>query len=231
MPSINFVTVCLDKFPIVYAVKLHQSVKAKSKLMINHFCITDHPGRLPSFITTISPFFRFEGWWNKMNLYSMQMPSGWLLYMDLDIVVQRNFDDEVLFTIEKGVPLNVVSDAIGWRGQRFSSSFMLFQSGFRDDIFEKFKADYLEAMKEPGGDQVWTGPLINPQELWYVDEAFPNLKKNLKFHLATRTAGGYKFPIDIPEEVKMVDCSGRPKPHELAHLDYIRRNWHEVQLD
>ena len=64
-----------------------------------------------------------------------------------------------------------------------------------------------------------------------MDEAVPNLKKNLKFHLATRTARGYRFPTDIPEEVKMVDCSGRPKPHELAHLDYIRKNWHEVHLD
>ena len=231
MIAINLISVCTGSYSMAYAARLHRRVQGTSKLNFRHYCITDRANHLPDFVQAISPIIRAEGWWNKMNLYSKQMPLGWLLYMDLDIVVQRNFDDEVLFTIERGAPLNVVSDAIGWRGQKFSSSFMLLQSGFRDDIFEKFKADYLEAMKEPGGDQIWTGPLINPEELWYIDEAFPNLKKNLKFHLATRTAGGYNFPTDIPEEVKMVDCSGRPKPHELAHLDYIRKNWHEVQLD
>ena len=228
MPKLNFISVCTDNYSMLYALRLHKRIYQVSSLDLNHYCITDRASELPGFVQPIRPFVHAEGWWNKMNLYCKDMPPGWLLYMDLDIVVQQNFDHELTTTLSNGFPLNAVSDAIGWHGQRFNSSFMLMQSGFRDDIFQKFKLEHSHAIKNPGGDQVWTGPLLRSDELWFIDDAFPNLKKNLKFHLATKEGGVYRLPKQIPPEVKLVDCSGRPKPHELGHLDYIRKNWHEV---
>jgi len=53
-------------------------------------------------------------------------------------------------------------------------------------------------------------------------------KKNLKFDLATKVMEQYRFPEYIPHTIKIVDCGGRPKPHELEHLKYIKENWHDI---
>ena len=36
------------------------------------------------------------------------------------------------------------------------------------------------------------------------------------------------LPLTISSDIKMIDCGGRPKPHELQALSYIKQNWHDV---
>ena len=62
----------------------------------------------------------------------------------------------------------------------------------------------------------------------FIDEQFPNLKKNLKFHLAKRDKDQFHVPRYLPPEVKLVDCGGRPKPDQLAFLPFIKSNWHDI---
>jgi hypothetical protein len=74
---------------------------------------------------------------------------------------------------------------------------------------------------------VWTGPQLH--SINYIDEAFPNLKKNLKFDLAKKNKKNQlEIPHEIDARIKLVDCGGRPKPHELEMLPYIKNNWHLV---
>jgi hypothetical protein len=75
-----------------------------------------------------------------------------------------------------------------------------------------------------GGDQVWTGPRLD--SVYYIDDDYPNLKKNLKFHLAKKIGNKLELPTHIECEIKLVDCGGRPKPHELEALPYVKENWH-----
>jgi len=86
-----------------------------------------------------------------------------------------------------------------------------------------------------GGDQVWTGRLLEEwkpggySEIYYMDEEFnQNLKLNLKFHLGSKVLGNWIFPKYIPSGCKIVDCGGKPKPHELEYLPYIKEAWHDV---
>ena len=45
--------------------------------------------------------------------------------MDLDIVIQDTFDNEIEWVIQQEPSIACVSDAINWMGEKFSSSFMI----------------------------------------------------------------------------------------------------------
>ena len=223
---INLITVCTDAYPMIYAEKLHRQFANLTQLDVSHWCITDRPLELSKLIKPIAPFKKSKGWWNKINLYNSQMPKGYILYMDLDIVILNNFDQEIIEMTKKEETMCCVSDAINWMGVRFSSSLMCFESGVHSEIFEKFKKKENEINELKGGDQVWTGPQLN--SVCYIDDFFPNLKKNFKFHLAQRDGNNLTLPLHLDEKIKLVDCGGKPKPHELEALPYIKRNWHDV---
>ena len=224
--TLNFVTVCTEKYPMLYAEKITNQFKRHTRLDLEYYCITDRPQQVNGWATPITPFKKSKGWWNKVNVFSDKMPDDWLLYMDLDIVITKSFDDEILSIIEQDKDINCVSDAIGWMGEKFSSSLMILKTGSRSNIFSKFVKDESLLSDRPGGDQVWAGPLLG--EINYIDETFPNLKKNLKFQLGKHNGDSVDLPTFLPKEVKLVDCGGDPKPHELAALTYIKRNWHNV---
>jgi hypothetical protein len=226
MADLNLLTVCTDAYPIVYAEILIKKLRSVSKLNINYYCLTDRPEEIADWATALTPPIKTHGWWNKLNLFSPEMPKGWNLYMDIDIVIQQNFDEEILWAIEQNRSMACVADAIGWMGVKFSSSMMVFKTGSQNQIFDTFKTQHTALADRPGGDQVWVGPQLT--DVLYLDEAFPNLKKNLKFDLATRNGNNIDLPLTIPDTVKLVDCGGKPKPHELNMLPYIVDNWHNV---
>jgi len=223
---INLVSVCTDSYSMIYAEKLHQQFDKLTKLDVLHWCITDRPIELSKSIKPIIPYKKSKGWWNKVNLYSPEMPKGHILYMDLDIVILNNFDEEIIEMTKKEETMCCVSDAISWMGVRFSSSLMCFESGVHFEIFDNFIKTESKINNLKGGDQVWTGPQL--KSVSYIDDFFPNLKKNLKFHLAKREGDQLIIPQQLDDKIKLVDCGGKPKPHELEALPYIKRNWHDV---
>jgi len=223
---INLVSVCTDEYPMIYAQKLHRQFNNLTKLEVSHWCITDRPAELSELVNPIVPFTKSKGWWNKLNLYSPEMPEGYIFYMDLDIVILRNFDEEIIEMVDATETMSCVSDAIGWMGEKFSSSMMCFESGSHEHIYANFMENEEKINSLQGGDQVWTGPQLT--SVSYIDERFPNLKKNLKFHLSKLSDGKIEIPLKISEQVKLVDCGGRPKPHELEALPYVKNNWHLV---
>jgi hypothetical protein len=198
-----------------------------TNLDFNHYCLTDRPDKVNGWAVPLQPEVPTHGWWNKINLFSPSMPAGWNLYLDIDIVILRDFDEEVLWAIKNTNSIACVSDAIHWMGERFNSSLMIYETGSQKHLFEKFSKEYESLRNRDGGDQVWAGPQLS--DVTYLDEVFPNLKKNLKFDIAVSSADQrISLPKSISPEIKMIDCSGRPKPHELSMVPYIRQNWHEI---
>jgi hypothetical protein len=226
MSKLNLVTVCTDEFPMNYPNKLHRQFQKLSKLNVSHYCITDRPSELSYGIEPITPFKKSQGWWNKINLYSNEMPSGKILYMDLDIVILKNFDTEILAMEKYNESMCCVTDATTWMGETFSSSLMYFESGIHAHIFDRFVKFEDQLVGRKGGDQVWAGPQF--ASVQYVDNDFPYLKKNLKFDLLEKHENTYIIPHLIDERIKLVDCGGKPKPHELDTVPYIYQNWHLV---
>ena len=199
-----------------------------TKLNVTPYCITDRPTELPKGCIAIRSDPDSKGWWNKVNLFSPEMPKGWNFYLDIDTVLLRNFDDEIKWAIAKNPKMACVSDAIGWMGCKFSSSFMIFESGSQSKIYENYMNQKNNLQDFAGGDQVWVGPQLD--EILYLDEFFPNLKRNLKFHIATNISneGSITLPNTISDDIKIIDCGGRPKPDELGMLSYIKKNWHDI---
>lgn len=223
---LNLVTVCTDTYPLIYADKLHRKFDQLTNLNVEHYCITDRPEELNKSINPICPFKKSKGWWNKLNLFSPKMPQGYILYMDLDIVILNNFDEEIIKMSEQPESMCCVSDAIEWMGVKFSSSLMCFRSGIHEDIFNKFAKEEPKINDLPGGDQVWTGPQLT--SVSYIDDYFPDLKKNFKFHIATQNGNNFEVPRYLDNNIKLLDCGGRPKPHELESIPYVKQNWHDI---
>lgn len=237
---IALITVCTDNYDMTYARKLITRFKELSMLKVNAYCITDRPDEISDIATTIEPpFGEGKGWWNKMKAYDSFYKEEYAVYLDIDTVLIKNFDDEIrtaMVALNKNTyKVACVSDAIGWKNNKYSSSMMVLKKGKMEEVFALFSLESWRLFDYDGGDQVWTGHLLEEwkaggvSDVWYMDEDNPNLKLNLKFHLGKKILGQWKFPSYIPPQCKIVDCGGRPKPHELEHLKYIKENWHNVK--
>lgn len=219
-----------------YARKLINRFNALTNFEVTNWCITDRPDEISDLANTIKPpFGSGKGWWNKMKVYDSFF-EGDAIYLDIDTVLIENFDTEIESALDaihnKGKRIACVSDAITWKGNKFSSSMMVLQSGDMQDMYDTFASECHSLFDYDGGDQVWTGRNLNENHVFYIDLEYPNVKLNLKFHLGQKIIGQWKFPersFQLPKDCKIVDCGGRPKPHELKHLEYINKCWHEVE--
>lgn len=231
--KINFITVCTDAYPMDYARKIITQFEKLSNFNVTSYCITDRPNEISDIAIPIAPpFGDGKGWWNKMYLYSKDMPKGISVYLDIDTVLIKNFDEEItncIIELTFGRKISVVSDAIMWKNNKYSSSMMVMKHGRMVDIWEKFEKNKESLYGYDGGDQVWTGHQLNDSDVFYIDESFPKLKMNLKFHLGKKIFGQWDFPKRLPVGTKIVDCGGKPKPHELSYLHYVKENWHDVE--
>ena len=199
---------------------------ALTNLDVECFCLTDRSNEVGDWATALKLPIKSDGWWNKVNLFSSDMPDGWILYLDIDMVLMHNFDHEILWAISQQKNVACISDAVHWMGEKFSSSFMLLKSGSEEHIFNKFRKEHNSLRGQEGGDQVWVGPQIS--DVLYIDEQYPNLKKNLKFHVAKVNGTKITFPKTLDPAIKILDCSGNPKPHQLSMLPYVKNNWHDI---
>lgn len=78
-------------------------------------------------------------------------------------------------------------------GEKFSSSMMCFESGAHENIYSNFIENEEKINNLKGGDQVWTGPQL--KSVSFIDDKYPNLKKNFKFHLLELVDGKVKIPL------------------------------------
>jgi hypothetical protein len=228
--EINFICVCTGSYDIRYARVLINRIKSLSKIEFKYYCITDRPNEILDLAIPLQPNPFSTGWWNKMELHGPNMPDGWNLYLDLDIVIFQNFDEEIMWSISKQPEMACVSDAVNWMGCKFNSSLMIYKSFSHLEIYKKYELEKDNLQNYSGGDQVWIGPQL--KNIIYIDETYPNLKKSLKFQLAKieKSTGKLLVPNQLSDEIKMMDCSGKPKPHELEMLPYVKQNWHDFLI-
>jgi hypothetical protein len=236
---IAFITVCTDAYDMIYARKIIKKFTELSDLEVSAYCITDRPDEISDIATPVEPpYGAGKGWWNKIKVYDSFYEEEFAVYLDIDTVLIKNFDDEIKVAMGQlhrpNYKVACVSDAILWKDNKYSSSMMVLKNGKMQDVHDLFNLESWRLFDYDGGDQVWTGRLLEEwypggiSDVWYMDENNPNLKLNLKFHLGEKVLGAWKFPFYLPSECKIVDCGGRPKPHDLSNIKYIKENWHDV---
>jgi len=92
----NYV-VCIksgDKYGPEYVNVLFNMVKRNLSIDFKFVCFTDNKAGINVAIQTYDlPFPGLNGWWNKLALFSKNLPiSGTILFLDLDVVIIKNID-------------------------------------------------------------------------------------------------------------------------------------------
>jgi len=183
---------------MVCADKLHRQFSNLTTLDVSHWFLPDRPSELLEFIKPNAPFKKSNGWRNNTNLYRPHMPKGHILFMDLDIFLLKNFDEEISQMTKRNESMCCVSATIEWMGEKFNSSLMslmFFESGVHSKIYEYFEQNESALNNLEGCDQVKTDPQLG--SIYYIDDDFPNLKRNLRLHLAHRVSRKLKLPTNI----------------------------------
>ena len=221
MHNLNFITTCGGSYSMDYANKSASMLARNCRIPFRSYCITERPRELSGGIT---PERNVKGWWNKVLSFSPNMPDGWILVMDIDLIIVNDLTEVIEYAMENNSQMAAYSDAINWMGCRFSSSFMLFKSGELEHIYNNFIKNYPSLENRPGGDQVWIEPQLD--NILYLDEKFPNLKRSLKFDLASISERRITLPMQISNDIKIIDFHGNPKPHQLLNWPIVKDNWY-----
>ncbi len=199
---INVVSVRVGtKYPIEYVEKLHDGICRHLGEEQRHWCLTDDPDSLPEGVTAIPHNPDLPGWWQKVFLFSPDMPwadGDGVLYMDLDVCVTGRLE---------GLPHGIIQD---WHWPTYNSSVMRWRHGDHREIWEGFDralidtpsprlAPYLPSGQVNGGDQEW----ITAISTW---DTFPD-----DWFVSYRNAQAWP-----PEGSKAIIFHGNPKPSEIT---------------
>jgi len=224
----NFIITVGGQYNQEYANKSVRMLKRNCTIPFKSYCVTEYVDGFDEGIQLIEPEKIVRGWWNKMLILSDKMPSGWILVMDVDLIINSDITHVIEYMIAANNNFTAYSDAICWENCKLSSSFMFFKSGSLQHVYEKFLSEYNDIVDFKGGDQGWLNGQL--QDITYINEIFPNIKRSLKFDLASKEdLRNHKLilPIDIDSTVGIIDCHGNPKPHELVKYGWCPavRNW------
>lgn len=198
---INVVSVRVGtKYGPEYVLNLHDGICRHLGEDQAHWCLTDDPESLPEGVTAIPYNPDLPGWWQKVFLFSPDMPwagGDEVLYMDLDVCVTGRLEE---------LPHGIIQD---WHWPTYNSSVMRWRHGDHRavwDVFDRALIDtpsprlqgYLPKGEVNGGDQEWITAISD----W---ETFPP-----EWFISYRYAQGWP-----PEGSKAVIFHGNPKPHEI----------------
>lgn len=58
-----------------------------------------------------------------------------------------------------------------------------------------------------------------------IDDFFPGQVASAKYHLGVAKQPPHEGPSELPEPTRIVYFHGKPKPHELGHLPWVKEHW------
>ena len=226
MSKINIV--CLkwgDKYGGEYVNNLYNAVKRHSTIPFDFHCFTERTQDInPNVITHPLPHGGLDGWWNKLYLFSKDMPiKGRIFYIDLDTLITGNIDN--ILMVNKGFV--VLRDffygiAQGVDVKSVGSGLMSYEAGVYDAMWQKFiKNPNAEIAKvRPHGDQRFIQNEV--KNFLYWQDLFPDQVLSFKVHC---NAG-------LPPEGKIVCYHGKPsipesftKHTKVPHFDIPPQLW------
>ncbi len=218
---INVVSVRVgEKYSADYVLKLHDMIgRNLSTLDQRHWCVTDSPDELPFGVTAIPHNPDLPGWWQKVYLFSRDMPwaeGDRILYMDLDVAVTGRLED---LAQTKGI----IKD---WHWPGFNSSVMVWDHGEHRQVWNRFvpfsatqpiglvPVALLPPGQVNGGDQEWiTATTVGAGGAW---PTFPP-------SWCRSYADAVLWP---PEGCKVVVFHGeKNKPHLMPADSWVHDVW------
>ena len=161
----------------------------------------------------------FEGWFNKLQLFSPQSElKGDTLYMDLDVVIMQNIDDMATIGESKNfVGMNDFNPTSGL----FNSSIMRFNNKYHHVIWDKYiknRSNY-----QMPGDQDIISSIIKSHEdtISFPDEWTQSYKwlnrKGERYHID-------KMTYEQDPNAKVCVFHGNPNPDE-SQQEWVKTLW------
>ena len=160
---VNFVFVRVGKkYSADYVAVLADMVLRNSSELEERafWCITDKPDELPDGVGYIPADLNFPGWWQKLRLFSPDMPwaeGERVVYLDLDVAIVGRLED-------LAETPGIIKD---WLWPCLNSSVMVWDHGDHREIWDKFRPELmtlpgrvvppecLPSDQINGGDQEW----------------------------------------------------------------------------
>lgn len=197
------------KYTRNYLDHLMNSVERNLSKPYDWIVITDRAYEIPN-IKTIQPPGTCRTWWNKLYMFSDQLPADrHYLYFDLDTVIISNMDEMVKTSQEPGL----------WICQDFNrafhadypisnSSVMAWQGNSQQHIWDEFAINPQYFMSKQHGDQDWITRKAKKINWWHKEWVI-----------------SYKWELDqLSSRTKILAFHGEPKPHQCTD-ELVKRNW------
>lgn len=185
--------VCLKwgtKFGPEYVNNLFAGILRHSSVPVTLHCFTDDPTGINVKGTNIHPlpFDNLEGWWNKLYLFSNDMPipkGEKIVFFDLDTIVTNNIDTILTVNANRlialrdfftGIAQSVVGD------NNMGSGFMAWTHGQYSAVWDQFIKNPAKVIKSvhPHGDQRWIQIVATDRVYW--QDIFPDRVVSFKVH-------------------------------------------------
>lgn len=182
-----------DKYGPEYAAILSDML-ARNLSELDDVCpwlVTDDPANVPEGINVIPADPRLPGWWQKVRLFSGEMPwkeGERVAFFDLDSIIVDRLEDLIQ---TKGI----IKD---WHWDCFNSSVMVWDHGEHRQVWDRF--DPTDIPRNIG-DQEW------------ITQQAPDFPLLPKAWCVSYRSHAKAFP---PEGAKVVCFHGEPKPHRIG---------------
>ena len=178
-----------DKYDVSYVYALQEMVKKNLTIPHAFKCITTQ--KIEG-VQTVLPFVSYQGWWQKIGLFSPRVAIGPSIYFDLDVVITGNIDYLVKFTDTFSAPSNWAASGHGG----IQSSVMCWPGNWQLP-YDKFNYK------------------LHRETLWGDQEYLTDLLKNDWQKIPH--IGSYKYHCknNLPDDLKVICFHGKPDPHEV----------------
>jgi len=213
--------------PWSYVTNLYNMVQRNLTIPHRFICFTDNTiiHKRKEFQNTNIEFRKFkrhdfEGWFNKLQLFSPQSElEGDTLYMDLDVVIMKNIDELATIGESKNfVGMNDFNPSSGL----FNSSIMRFNTKYHSIIWEEYikrRGDFTKYH----GDQEIISQIIKDKEdtISFPDSWTQSYKwfnrEGKRFHID-------KMTYEKDPNAKVCVFHGNPNPHESTQ-EWVKELW------
>ena len=225
------------KYKVEYVQNLYNMVQRNLTIPHNFVCFTDdirlHKKVTGDIICRKFHHDNYEGWWNKLQLFSPQSElDGVNFYLDLDVVILENIDKFITYSKED--EFSVTRD-FSYATKGWNSSVMKWNNATETErIWDGFIADKSRFMQLQGDQNVISALTTD------IVEDMPNLKVkpkdkvkpypdewtfSYKWHdrIEPRFHKG-KWDFTRLEGASISVFHGTPNPHE-AEQDWVKNNW------
>lgn len=214
MSDLTFVTVQMGDFcgrGREYLEKLVASVERHTTVPHRWAVLTDDPDGVPAGVAAIEAHPEALGHWQKMYLFAPEvLPSGRILFMDLDTVIVGDLD--ALANYEG--PFAMLTDFI--RGTP-SSAIMAWESGYAPEVwFNWIEGRCPKGVIQRQGDQdwIWRGA---PDEPVRLQDRFSGIYACFAPPISQNV-------LEVPEDAVVVNFWAPRRPHQVD-WPWVAEHW------